>query len=539
MSSKKYDVVVVGLGPVGAALANLLGNHGLKVLAIDKATQIFAAPRAIALDNEALRILQLCGLAEDAFEKVVIPVVKMHSPYFGQYSRINSAGAIDGHPKLVTFFQPELEAALRKRLESLASVTVALGVELLSFSEQTNSVSLEVTTADGNTEQVTATYIVGADGANSTIRRMIGLEFQGQTYAEDWLVVDAFGAQRPIDHVEFICNPSRPAPHMPAPGGRQRWEFKLQPGESREHMEQPQVIAKLLEPWEPGAKLQIERVAVYRFHARVAERFSAGRAFLVGDAAHITPPFVGQGLVAGLRDVANLAWKLAWVVRGQAKPGILDSYSIERRPHAKAIIDLAKLMGKLVMPANPLRAYITHGIVTALSRLPRLKRLMEDGEVKPANVFRKGLFVPHNFKSRLRRGGQVPQAWVRGAAPPAQPVLSDSAIGNGLAMVGYGVDPQQLVDTESAARWRAQGGSFVQINPRGQQTQSLFGTASWEDFTGDLIPERVPFGWIAITRPDMTVMHDGPAADARQLMGTALGLLQAPTARAGNLVAAM
>ncbi|HRI17433.1 MAG TPA: bifunctional 3-(3-hydroxy-phenyl)propionate/3-hydroxycinnamic acid hydroxylase, partial [Burkholderiaceae bacterium] len=360
------DVLIVGYGPVGATLANLLGRYGVRTLVIDKATEIFRAPRAIALDNEALRILQMAGLEEGAIDTVAIPAVHMRSPLFGNYARIAAAGQIDGHPKLVTFFQPQLEAVLRERLARYDCVRAMTGVELLGFEPQAEGVSVQLQLADGATARVSTRFLVGADGANSKVRQDLGLGFGGRTFAQDWLVVDAKRVPEPIRDIEFICDPARPVPHMVAPGDRQRWEFMLRPGETREEMERPETVRRLLAPWARTEDIEIERVAVYRFHARVADRFSKGRVFLVGDAAHITPPFAGQGLVAGLRDVANLSWKLAWVAQGRADEAILDSYDTERRPHAKAIINLALFMGKLVMPSHRVAAFLTHGLMRTL-----------------------------------------------------------------------------------------------------------------------------------------------------------------------------
>lgn len=519
------DVLLVGLGPVGAALANLLGQYGVSVLAIDKATEIFRAPRAIALDNEALRVLQMCGVQDGDIDTIAIPEVRMHSPHFGFYSRANTAGAVDGHPKLVTFYQPQLEEVLRSRLTAHEHVHVVLGASLLGFEQDSSGVRAQIKNADGGQQEVRASYIVGADGANSLVRSLLGLDFKGKTYAEDWLVVDARRLPQPIDHVEFICDPRRPTPHMVAPGDRQRWEFKLQPGETREQMERPETVRRLLAPWAQGQEIDIERVAVYRFHARVADTFQVDRAFLVGDAAHITPPFVGQGLVAGLRDVANLGWKLAWVTQGRAQPSLLQTYSRERQPHAREMIQLAQWMGRLVMPGNAVQAWFTHGLMKTLSTIPRLRNLFENLEIKPANRFKVGCFASGKACSGLIRGGQLPQGWVRSLAD-REHMLSDDALGQGLMLVGFGVDPAVNLPQDVRNQWRRAGGQFMRIAPRGQPAHQA-SVPSWEDLDNSFGSHKVPSGWVAVVRPDRVVMADGPSAAATQLAQQSLAMLHA------------
>ena len=521
------DVLIVGYGPVGATLANLLGRYGVRTLVVDKATEIFKAPRAIALDNEALRILQMAGLEEGAFDTVAIPAVHMRSPLFGNYARIAAAGQIDGHPKLVTFYQPQLEAVLRERLAKYDSVQALTGVELMGFERQAEGVAVTLKLADGSVARVSTRFLVGADGANSKVRQDLGLAFGGRTFAQDWLVVDAQRVPNPIQDIEFICDPARPVPHMVAPGDRQRWEFMLRPGETREQMERPEVVRRLLAPWACTEDIHIERVAVYRFHARVADRFSLGPVFLVGDAAHITPPFAGQGLVAGLRDVANLSWKLAWVAQGRADASILDSYDIERRPHAKAIINLALFMGKLVMPSNRVAAFVTHGLMRTLGLVPRLRRVFEELQIKPQNRFGKGLFAPRERRARLDRGGLLPQGWVR-SATDGRIVLSDDAIGPRLTLIGFGADADAVLGADLRARWRAAGGQTLQITPRGRPAEVPAG--AWEDVGGTLLPGAAPVGWMAIVRPDRTVLTDGPVADAARLVADALQRLGAAAA---------
>lgn len=519
------DVLVVGYGPVGAVIAVLLARHGVRVMVVDKATGIFMAPRAIALDNEALRILQLAGIAERDFDTVAIPYVRMWSPTLGQFGKVNSLGSLDGHPKLVTFYQPDLERCLRERLQTYDCAHIALGSELLAFTEERDHVLATLDVGRGRTHTVRARYLVGADGASSLVRQLIGQEFKGKTFAEDWLIVDARNVPRPIDHIEFICDHRRPIPHMVAPGGRERWEFMLRPGERREEMESDARVRELLAPWGDVDGMIIERKAVYRFHARTVDAFSKGRVFLAGDAAHITPPFVGQGLVAGLRDAANLCWKLAWVIQGRAGPRILETYDEERRPHAKAMIDLAKFMGKLVMPRNAAIAFITHGLMRLSRMVPRLRAQFEELEIKPRNAFRRGLFVKGRSATRLVRGAVLPQGWVR--APDGSTCLSDEALGQGLALIGFGRDLRASLDSATAAAFARAGGTVVHIAHRGQRLHPAR-QESWEDLDGVFIPGLVPVGWAAVVRPDRTIVHDGPATDVSRIVRESLALLGTP-----------
>lgn len=518
-----FDVLIVGFGPVGATLANLLGEHGVRTLVVDRASDIFEAPRAIALDNEALRILQLAGLEEDAFERIAIPQVRLHSPQFGQFGRLNTCGALDGHPRLVTFFQPALERALRARLADRSSVSTQVGTELVDFAETDAGVEATLAAAGGEQRVVHARYLVGADGASSFVRKRIGQEFAGKTYAEDWLIVDARDLPKPIDHVEFTCDPARPSVHMVAPGGRQRWEFMLKPGETAADMERDERIRELLSPWLDGESPTVERKAVYRFHARTVDAFAVGRVFLVGDAAHVTPPFAGQGLVAGLRDAANLGWKLAWVVTGRADPAILDSYDRERRPHAKAMIDLARFLGRMIMPRSAFAAAGIHGSVRTMRLLPPVRAWFDDLGMKPANEYADGLFVRGSRRSGLVRGGLLPQGWLRGGDGAL--LQSDDVLGPGFSLVGFGQDPGAHLDEGSRSALERCGARTVQISHRGQRLHHLPGRPVFEDIAEALLPGKAPFGWAAVVRPDRIVMHEGPVETSARLVRTSLGLL--------------
>jgi 3-(3-hydroxy-phenyl)propionate hydroxylase len=367
------------------------------------------------------------------------------------------------------------------------------------------------------------------------VRRSLGLEFAGRSFQQDWLIVDALEVPNPIDHVEFVCDPRRPTPHMVAPGGRQRWEFMLKPGERAEEMERPESVRRLLAPWCDVDKIRIERTAVYRFQAREAKSFSKGRCFLAGDAAHLTPPFAGQGLVAGLRDVANLAWKVAWVIRGQADERVLDSYDEERRPHAKKIIDLARFLGALVMPSNRVAAFAIHGLMSAIRMLPAGRALFEDLKVKPENTFERGLFVRERGATRLRAGSSLPQGWVRRAGG-GEPLLSDDVLGLDWALIGFGVDPAAHLSPALLDRWRGAGAKVWQWCQRSQAQHLAPAACRVEVLDESLLPRRVPLGWVAIVRPDRCVFAEGPVARVAECVEQALErLAPSPSAAPATL----
>lgn len=355
------QVLVVGLGPVGAALAGLLADAGVKVLAIDKSTEVYPLPRAAHFDGEVMRIFQQLGIAEALLD---------HARPVTGYEFRNATGDVllrlggggdrltpSGWASGYMFNQPGLERLLRAKLDAAAGVEVRLGTEFRSL--RTSAASAEATLATPQGELVVeADYIVGCDGAWSPVREAVGADLIDLQFDEPWLVIDALprpGCRLPEVNLQ-ICDPARPTTCVLMGPGRHRWEFMLLPGETAEAMLDDAVIQRLLEPW--NVDVEIERKAVYRFHGLVASRWRDGRVLIAGDAAHQTPPFAGQGMCAGIRDAANLAWKLADVLHGRASPVLLDTYQIEREPNVRAYIELAIGMGRVVctLDANAAKA---------------------------------------------------------------------------------------------------------------------------------------------------------------------------------------
>jgi flavoprotein hydroxylase len=350
------DVVIVGCGPVGNALAILLAQLGRAVIVLERWPAPYPLPRAVHFDHEVGRILQSCGIGDE---------VRRISEPAEVYEWRNAAGTTllrfgqvgdgpSGWPASSMFNQPMLEGLLDRRAAELG-VDRRRGVEVTGIDQGDDHVL--VSGADGTT--VAGRFVVGCDGANSTVRTLLRLPVTDLGFFYDWLIVDVIlDEPRAFDPINLqICDPARPTTAVSGGPGRRRWEFMRLPHESRDELNDEARAWELLAPWDvhPG-NARVERHAVYTFHARYTERWRAGRAFLAGDAAHLMPPFAGQGLCSGLRDAANLAWKLDVVLGGHAPPALLDSYETERLPSARAAIEFSMELGKVICVPDPVEA---------------------------------------------------------------------------------------------------------------------------------------------------------------------------------------
>lgn len=358
---KPWDVAIVGLGPVGVTLSALLAARGVRVLAVDAAADIFNLPRAIGLDQEVMRAFQEFGVADSLAEAT--------SPYRPTEYRTADGEVIRrfesqeppfplAWPPYLTFLQPELERILRNHISASGNVDMQLATEVQGLAESDAGLSLTLRDkASGEARIETVRFVVGCDGGNSFVRTHLGIRFEDLVFDEPWIVVDMLlDADVPLPQVNVqYCDPARPHTFVVGPDNLRRWEFMLLPGEDPVAMSGEESVWALLSPWLKRGEARLWRAAAYRFHALVAERWRQGNVFLAGDACHMTPPFLAQGMVQGIKDAVNLSWKLATVLKG-APDGLLDTYEAERRPLVREVIAITKGLGAIICERNPTAA---------------------------------------------------------------------------------------------------------------------------------------------------------------------------------------
>lgn len=396
--STDCDVAIVGAGPVGLVLGILLAQLGRSVVVVERWPEPYALPRAVHFDHEVGRILQSCGIG-DALRDLIEPA--------GIYEWRNATGTVllrfgrhgdgpSGWPASSMFCQPELEALLARRAEDLADLDVRRGVEVTSLDQRDDHVV--VGAADGTV--VRARYVVGCDGANSTVRTLAGLPVHDMGFFYDWLIVDVvLNEPRTFDPLNLqICDPARPTTAVSGGPGRRRWEFMRLPGESLDELNDEARAWDLLAGWDVTPdNARLERHAVYTFQARHAERWRDRRVLVAGDAAHQMPPFAGQGMCAGVRDAANLAWKLDHVLARAAPDDLLDTYQQERLPSALGAIELSRSLGEIICVPDADAAAardeaMAAGVTGEASDVPDLPGI-DAGFVHPESVDAGSLFV--------------------------------------------------------------------------------------------------------------------------------------------------
>jgi 3-(3-hydroxy-phenyl)propionate hydroxylase len=417
-----YDVAVVGYGPVGATAANLLGAMGLHVLVVERDADLYSRARAVSTDEEVVRIWQRTGLADrltaDMLADRPLTFVDAAGRTFLSFTPRTQG---NGHPPQLFVHQPALERTLRAGVDRYPDVEVLLGHECTGLAQDASSVALTIRGPGGDARHARATYVIAADGGSSPTRTRLGIGFEGRTYEDRWIVIDT-EVRKPwpeADRLRFHCDPDRPAVDCPTPLGHHRWEFPVLPGDDEATLTSPEGVRQLL----AGQGISPEHVdvlgaVVYRHHVRFADRWRVGRVFLAGDAAHVMPPWIGQGMASGVRDVDNLCWKLAAAVDGRTPAAVverlLESYETERMPHVRAITRAAVFFGRVVSERRRPVAAVRNRLFRTACRLPGVGSFLRDARWFPVTAYRRGLLATRPGRRGARRavGAHIPQPWV-------------------------------------------------------------------------------------------------------------------------------
>jgi len=405
MIEDNWDIIIVGAGPVGLTAANLLGIYGIKTLVLEKDREIFPTPRAVGLDDEALRIWQSCGLIDDMMPYIMTGNSgDVMFTYYDHKSKpfleIKQSNGLYGYPKGAVFLQPEIQNELIDGLKRFDNVKIIFGYNAENIQQTSDDVIISGVNDEDEAFEFNCKYALLANGGKSNLRKSLHIEMQGELCEQSWLVLDVKEDRQNIHGVKVWCNPDQPAVCVPLPNNYCRWEFMLPKNHEEKDYLMRDTIAGLIQKFSLNPLLSIERRLIYKFNARIASQYSKGNIFLIGDAAHVTPPFAAQGLATGLRDAANIAWKVASVLKGMSNRAILYTYEKERRLHQKAMINLALSLGKMMMPKNKADIWLRANSIRILNKLPFncLQRMMLRGSniepsYKKANNSKAGQYI--------------------------------------------------------------------------------------------------------------------------------------------------
>ncbi|HKV20847.1 MAG TPA: bifunctional 3-(3-hydroxy-phenyl)propionate/3-hydroxycinnamic acid hydroxylase [Mycobacterium sp.] len=464
--TENFDVVIVGGGPVGLTLANILGPQGVQTLVVDERDSLIDYPRGVGLDDEALRTFQSIGLVEQVLPHTVPnQILRFFDAKRKLLAEMAPPDARFGWPKRNGFVQPMVDAELLAGLDRFDNVGVRWGHRMVNCTEAADGVTVEF--ADGRAA-VSARYVVGCDGGRSATRRLMGVSFDGTTSSTRWLVVDC--ANDPLGHPnsEVGADPARPYVSISIAHGIRRFEFMIHADESDEEADSPEFVRRMLAQMVPHPeRVDIIRHRVYTHHSRIADAFRKGRLMIAGDAAHLMPVWQGQGYNSGIRDAANLGWKLAAVIKGQAEDSLLDTYDTERRKHARAMIDLSTLVGRVISPTNRRLAALRDRVIHGASLVPTLKRYILEMRFKPMPRYEQG--AVHHSEPRTENSptGTLfiqPRVDTR----DAQNVMLDEVLGTGFAVLCWSNNPRALLGEQAFGRWKALGATFVAARPMTQ-----------------------------------------------------------------------
>jgi 3-(3-hydroxy-phenyl)propionate hydroxylase len=467
---REVGVAVVGAGPVGLTVANLLGIAGVQVAVLEANEGLLGLPRAIAYDAETLRLFSQIGLLNDIKPGLI---QNPHVRHLNARGRVLMQADLPacgpyGHSSLGTFYQPEFERVLLRGLARFDNVRVLFGHTVTNLVQGRDDAVLSIATRQGASTLRTK-FVVGCDGGTSRVRDLLGARLIGSTYAQRWLVVDAIVKGHDVNQISFYCDPSRPRVELPAIGDRVRWEFMQLPGETEEQLRNDGRIMALIAENTRYREVQIERRAVYTFHARVADRWRNGRGFLAGDAAHLMPPFAGQGMNGGIKDAANLAWKLSAVLKGLAAETILDSYEPERAPVVRKMVKVSRRLGAVIMPTSRGAAALRDAIFGCLNMSRVFRDFIGGGGVVPPPTIGRSALTGAGSDAVI--GQMLPQPSVK--TPDGSFPLDTFQACHQWLVLGIGVDPATMLSAPDLGILDALDVRFVCVNGRSDRPRTL------------------------------------------------------------------
>jgi 3-(3-hydroxy-phenyl)propionate hydroxylase len=489
VTTATVPVVIVGAGPTGVTAATLLADYGISCMVLDRWDSVYPQPRAVHLDDEINRLVARLGVAEE-FAAISRPALGLRLldqdlGVLAEFHR-DPAKSIHGFPQANMFDQPEFEALLRDNLKKRTGAALRGNAEVTDITQHDPG-HVRVTFTDrltGDENIVDAAYVLGCDGANSIVRSSIGAAMEDLRFEQRWLVADVItdAELNQWDGVHQVCNPVRAATYMRIGPNRYRWEFRLLPSETADDYGTLEALRDLIAPWVNDLaddQLELVRVTEYTFRAQIADRWRDRNVFLLGDAAHLTPPFIGQGMGAGLRDAANLAWKLAGVVSGDLSPSLLDSYEQERKPHARTMIGLALVIGWAMTAGGRVGNAIRRTIAPRLHLIPGMRDKILDGRTPALS---RSVLVIKTRKPTQLAGTLCPNPVLAGGE------RLDSVLGDGFAII------TTRRPNEYQRALLENRGAVVHIATRGSQLERWL---------------RRGHAAAAIIRPDRTVMSAG------------------------------
>ena len=536
-------VLIVGAGPAGATLANLLATYGISALLIDKELDVLDYPRAVGIDDEALRTIDTFELADLAMTDMVCNTpVRYYSSAGHCFAHVKPSARPFGFPRRNNFLQPMLERRLRTALEGHEGIEIVLGCELVSFTQDADGVTAELLLSSGDRRTVRTTFLIGADGGKSTVRSLAGIALDGTTHATKWLVVDVRNDTWDAPYAAVYCDPVSPSMVIALPFQHRRFEFRLDDviDEGAATADEA-VMARLQRFYRDLPLPELVRARVYQHHSRVATRFSTGRVYLVGDAAHLQPPFFGQGMNSGFRDVFNLGWKLAATLDGAVGPSVLASYDTERRSHAAAMVSFATRIGKLYSPRSRGTERVRDAFFKAVTHLPGARDYILQMKYKPMPNYEGGLVLAPGSKG-TPIGRMLAQPTVERL--DGSRLRLDKALGAGFSILGIHRDPGPSLSAASRAQLDRLGARLLEVRvPRDVALEHRDAPAAASKGVDVIADTDGAFEEMLLARPDEEVLIIRPdryvaaACRATELDATVAALarlLEIPVAGGGS-----